>query len=246
MRWNKIGIRILQSLQSQPAITTTELADLVGLSQTPCWRRVKQLEASGVALAKLPGARSGYIGSAITGFTASYGTLLSEMHIMNGSGVIVRGGELVEEDVVGKIFRRDAQSYVGRPLIDPIMAWNYAGLDYLDAGIDVPKEMVSKVAASFRETAGQLSSDAGRAAYAEQIAGNAGDDIAENTDSPEGTRTAFVWSDSDSAKVVISSRPVYEATARATLLVARELAELDQRPAGFQALSSIARSTEYA
>ena len=39
---------------------------------------------------------------------------------------------------------------------------------------------------------------------------------------------------------------VYEATARATLLVARELAELDQRPAGFQALSNIARSTEYA
>ena len=94
--------------------------------------------------------------------------------------------------------------------------------------------------------ASQLSSDAGRAAYAEQIAGNAGDEIAENTDSPEGTRTAFVWSNSDSAKVVISSRPVYEATARATLLVAREPAELDQRPAGFQALSSIARSTEYA
>ena len=45
---DEIDFKILRSLQSQPAITTTELANLVGLSQTPCWRRVKQLEASGV------------------------------------------------------------------------------------------------------------------------------------------------------------------------------------------------------
>ena len=45
---DEFDIEILRSLQSQPAITTTGLADPVGLSQTPCWRRVKQLETSGV------------------------------------------------------------------------------------------------------------------------------------------------------------------------------------------------------
>lgn len=41
-------LKILRLLQAKPATTMTELGDQVGLSQTPCWRRVKQLEASGV------------------------------------------------------------------------------------------------------------------------------------------------------------------------------------------------------
>lgn len=45
---DETDFKILRLVQARPAITTTELADLVGLSQTPCWRRLKQLEASGV------------------------------------------------------------------------------------------------------------------------------------------------------------------------------------------------------
>lgn len=41
-------IRILRLIQARPDITTAELAEEVGLSQTPCWRRLKQLQASGV------------------------------------------------------------------------------------------------------------------------------------------------------------------------------------------------------
>lgn len=40
--------RILKALQSEPTVTMAELADAVGLSQTPCWRRVKQMEETGV------------------------------------------------------------------------------------------------------------------------------------------------------------------------------------------------------
>jgi Lrp/AsnC family transcriptional regulator len=40
--------KILRIIQAKPATTTAELAEEVGLSQTPCWRRVKQLEASGI------------------------------------------------------------------------------------------------------------------------------------------------------------------------------------------------------
>lgn len=44
----EIDRRILQALQSNPTVTMSELAEQVGLSQTPCWRRMKQLESAGV------------------------------------------------------------------------------------------------------------------------------------------------------------------------------------------------------
>ena len=54
---DEFDIEILRSLQSQPAIRTTELADLVGLSQTPCWRQVKHRELSrGVRCCSMPAA----------------------------------------------------------------------------------------------------------------------------------------------------------------------------------------------
>lgn len=40
--------KILRILQQVPAITMAELAEAVGLSQTPCWRRMKLLEAAGL------------------------------------------------------------------------------------------------------------------------------------------------------------------------------------------------------
>jgi Lrp/AsnC family transcriptional regulator len=39
--------KILRALQNSPELSVAELAQQVGLSHTPCWRRVKQLEASG-------------------------------------------------------------------------------------------------------------------------------------------------------------------------------------------------------
>ena len=40
--------RILAALQEHPEISIAELAPLVGLSQTPCWRRMKRLQETGV------------------------------------------------------------------------------------------------------------------------------------------------------------------------------------------------------
>jgi Lrp/AsnC family transcriptional regulator len=39
--------KILRFLQDHPEISMADLAKEVGLSHTPCWRRVKQLEESG-------------------------------------------------------------------------------------------------------------------------------------------------------------------------------------------------------
>jgi len=40
--------KILRVLQADASVTMAELAEQVGLSQTPCWRRVKAMEESGV------------------------------------------------------------------------------------------------------------------------------------------------------------------------------------------------------
>lgn len=40
-------IRILRALQDDPQLTMAGLAERVGLSHTPCWRRVRKLESRG-------------------------------------------------------------------------------------------------------------------------------------------------------------------------------------------------------
>ncbi len=48
MKLDKLDKRILRELQSNGSITNLELAETIGLSPSPCARRVKQLEDSGI------------------------------------------------------------------------------------------------------------------------------------------------------------------------------------------------------
>ncbi|MCW4628512.1 MULTISPECIES: Lrp/AsnC family transcriptional regulator [Marinomonas] len=48
MGFDKIDLRILRELQQDSSLTNQELADRVGLSASPCLRRVKALQDSGV------------------------------------------------------------------------------------------------------------------------------------------------------------------------------------------------------
>lgn len=41
-------VKILRELQRDASVTTAELAERVGLSASPCWRRIDRLERSGV------------------------------------------------------------------------------------------------------------------------------------------------------------------------------------------------------
>jgi DNA-binding Lrp family transcriptional regulator len=43
-----IDTRILELIQEDAALSVAELADKVGLSSSPCWRRIKRLEEAGV------------------------------------------------------------------------------------------------------------------------------------------------------------------------------------------------------
>ena len=48
-----IDRRILRALQADSTIPIAELAERVGLSQTPCWKRVKRLADAGVILGRV-------------------------------------------------------------------------------------------------------------------------------------------------------------------------------------------------
>ena len=45
---DEIDYKILRELQFKARVTNTELADRVLLSPSPCWNRVKRLEADGI------------------------------------------------------------------------------------------------------------------------------------------------------------------------------------------------------
>ena len=45
--------RILKILQRDASLPLTELAEQVGLSKNPCWRRVKRLEEEGYIRARV-------------------------------------------------------------------------------------------------------------------------------------------------------------------------------------------------
>ncbi|GAA4082878.1 Lrp/AsnC family transcriptional regulator [Zhongshania borealis] len=46
-------INILSILQSDASKTSTEVADIVGMSQSPCWRRINRIEQDGLVQKKV-------------------------------------------------------------------------------------------------------------------------------------------------------------------------------------------------
>ena len=50
---DQIDRRLLAILQEDATVAIAELAERVGLSQTPCWKRVKRLQDAGVIMARV-------------------------------------------------------------------------------------------------------------------------------------------------------------------------------------------------
>ncbi|ASP38804.1 AsnC family transcriptional regulator [Bacterioplanes sanyensis] len=47
-KWTKIDKKILAILQQDATLSVAEVANQVGLSQSPCWRRINRLEQAGL------------------------------------------------------------------------------------------------------------------------------------------------------------------------------------------------------
>ena len=52
MKLDEIDLKILRILQSDADKSIDEIGNLVGLSHTPCWRRIKKMEDAGYILSK--------------------------------------------------------------------------------------------------------------------------------------------------------------------------------------------------
>ena len=50
---DEIDLQILRILQSEPDINISDIGAKVGLSHTPCWRRIKKMEESGIIAGKI-------------------------------------------------------------------------------------------------------------------------------------------------------------------------------------------------
>lgn len=68
MIMDAIDRKILTALQADATISIGELADKVGLSQTPCWKRVQRLEQQGVILRRVAIVAPEKIGLTLTVF----------------------------------------------------------------------------------------------------------------------------------------------------------------------------------
>ncbi|HUN49343.1 MAG TPA: Lrp/AsnC family transcriptional regulator, partial [Stellaceae bacterium] len=65
-----IDRKILQQLQDDTTIGVAELAEKVGLSPSPCWRRVQRLEESGVIRRRVALLDPGRMNVGVTVFVA--------------------------------------------------------------------------------------------------------------------------------------------------------------------------------
>jgi Lrp/AsnC family transcriptional regulator len=65
---DRIDRKILTLLQQDARISVADLSSAVGLSQTPCWKRVQKLEAQGIILRRVALLSPEKIGLALTVF----------------------------------------------------------------------------------------------------------------------------------------------------------------------------------
>ncbi|MDP2087659.1 MAG: Lrp/AsnC family transcriptional regulator [Gemmobacter sp.] len=65
---DRIDRKILQELMQDATLPVTQLAERVGLSQTPCWKRVQKLEAAGVIFGRVALVDPARIGLGLTVF----------------------------------------------------------------------------------------------------------------------------------------------------------------------------------
>lgn len=68
MGFDKIDLNILREFQQDSSLTNQELADRVGLSASPCLRRVKALEENGVIDRKVTILKKSSLGLKLTAF----------------------------------------------------------------------------------------------------------------------------------------------------------------------------------
>ena len=69
-RLDSIDRKILMVLQDDASLSVAEIGDRVGLSSTPCWKRIQRLEADGIILRRVALVDQNKVGLGITVFVS--------------------------------------------------------------------------------------------------------------------------------------------------------------------------------
>jgi Lrp/AsnC family transcriptional regulator len=72
-RLDAIDRKILTVLQDDASLSVAEIGDRVGLSSTPCWKRIQRLEADGIILRRVALVDQNKIGLGISVFVRKRG-----------------------------------------------------------------------------------------------------------------------------------------------------------------------------
>src|SRR6201988_5554849 len=70
-RLDAIDRKILMVLQEDASLSVAEIGDRVGLSSTPCWKRIQKLEADGVILRRGAVVDQNKVGVGVPGFVSA-------------------------------------------------------------------------------------------------------------------------------------------------------------------------------
>ena len=87
---DRIDKRILTLLQNDATMPVAEIGKKVGLSTTPCWRRIQKLEEDGVIKARVAVLDPASVNAKVTVFvsirTSSHHASLTTCVVLQGSG----------------------------------------------------------------------------------------------------------------------------------------------------------------
>jgi Lrp/AsnC family transcriptional regulator len=115
---DSIDRRILEELQHDAARPIEQIASLVGLSQNPCWRRIKRLEAVGVIQRRVAIVDAARLGIGLTVFVSIRTNQHNESWLERFASGVRKIPEVVELyrmsgeiDYLLKVLARDVADY---------------------------------------------------------------------------------------------------------------------------------------
>ena len=117
-RLDAIDRKILMVLQEDASLSVAEIGDRVGLSSTPCWKRIQRLEADGVILRRVALVDQNKIGLGISVFVSVESADHSEAWLKKFADAVSAMPEVMEfyrmagdVDYMLRVVVADMQSY---------------------------------------------------------------------------------------------------------------------------------------
>ena len=95
-RLDAIDRKILMVLQEDASLSVAEIGDRVGLSSTPCWKRIQRLEADGVILKRVALVDQNKIGLVISVFVSVESSDHSESWLKTFASAVSAMPEVME------------------------------------------------------------------------------------------------------------------------------------------------------